>query len=82
MHMSRAMPPTVLLATVLLPGMLLAACSAPKAPDEERRPTPQAQPKSNVVEAANRYKDTARASVKASEDAAKREQAELDAATH
>ena len=73
---SRAMPPTVLLAC-----LLLAACSAPKPPDEERRPEPQAQPKSALVETANGYKDSARASVAASEDAAKREQAELDAAT-
>lgn len=77
MQISRALPSTMLLA-----GLLLVACSAPKAPDEERRPDPQAQPKSTLVETANGYKDSARASVKATEDAAKREQAELDAATH
>jgi outer membrane biogenesis lipoprotein LolB len=77
MHMSRAVPPAVLLAS-----LLLSACSAPKAPDQERRPQPQAQPKSDLVEAANGYKKNARASVTASQDAAKREQAELDAATH
>ena len=77
MHISRTMPSAVVLAC-----LLLSACSAPKAPDEERRPEPQAQPKSAIVEAANGYKDRARASVTASEDAAKREQADLDAATH
>jgi outer membrane biogenesis lipoprotein LolB len=80
MHMPRAMP------SILLPAcLLLAACSAPKPPEEERRPEPQApvtaQPKSALVETADGYKDAARASVAASEDAAKREQAELDAAT-
>lgn len=75
MQIARAMPSTVLLAS-----LLLVACSAPKAPDEERRPDPQAKPKSALVETANGYKDSARASVTASEDAAKREQAELDAA--
>ena len=75
-HAIRAMPPMLLLACVLLP-----ACSAPKPPDEERRPQPQAQSKSALVETANAYKDTARASVTATEDAAKRGQAELDAAT-
>jgi len=75
MHISRAMPPTVLFC------LLLAACSEPKVPDEERRPEPQAQPKSAIVETANAYKNSARASVSASEDAAKREQADLDAAT-
>lgn len=77
MHISRAMPSAVLLAC-----LLLSACSAPKAPDEERRPEPKAQPKSALVQTANGYKDSARASVTASEDAAKREQRELDAATH
>ena len=72
----RAMPSIVVLACVLL-----SACSMPKSPDEERRPEPQAQPKSALVETANAYKDRARASVAASEDAAKREQAKLDAAT-
>lgn len=71
-----AMPPMVVLACVLLSG-----CSGPKTPDEERRPEPQAQPKSALVETANAYKERARASVSASEDAAKREQATLDAAT-
>ena len=72
----RAMPPTLVLGCVLL-----SACSSPKPPQEERRPEPQAQPKSALVETANGYKDAAHASVAASEDAAKREQAELDAAT-
>ncbi len=72
----RAMPALAVLACVLLPG-----CSAPKPPDEERRPEPQAQPESALVATANAYKDSARASVSASEDAARREQAALDAAT-
>ena len=76
MFMSRAMPPVVVLACVLL-----SACTAPKPPEEERRPEPQAQPKSALVETANAYKGAATASVTATEDAAKREQAELDAAT-
>lgn len=73
----RAMQPTVLFACVLV-----AACSAPTPPDEERRPEPQAQPKSALVETANAYKDSARAAVAETEDAAKRQQAELDAASH
>ncbi len=76
MPIPRTMPSAVVLAC-----LLLTACSAPKPPDEERRPEPQAQPKSAMVEAANGYKDSARASVTASEDAAKHEQADLDAAT-
>ena len=72
----RAMPVLALLACVLLAG-----CSAPKPPDEERRPEPQAQPKSVLVETANAYKDAARTSVTKTEDAAKRQQAELDAAS-
>lgn len=72
----RAMPSLAVLACLLLSG-----CSSPKPPDEERRPEPQAQPKSALVETANAYKDAARASVTATEGAAKREQAELDAAT-
>ena len=72
----RALPALAVLACVLLPG-----CSSPKPPDEERRPEPQAQPKPALVETANAYKDSARASVSATEDAARREQAALDAAT-
>ena len=72
----RAMPSLAVLACVLLSG-----CSSPKPPDEERRPEPQAQSKSALVETANAYKDAARTSVTATEGAAKREQAELDAAT-
>ncbi len=72
----RALPPLALVACVVL-----SACSSPKLPDEQRRPEPQAQPKSALLGTANAYKDAARASVTASEDAAKREQAKLDAAT-
>lgn len=70
-----AMPSLAVLACVLLAG-----CSAPTPPDEERRPEPQAQPKSALMETANAYKDAARTSAAATEDAAKREQADLDAA--
>ena len=81
MHLLR-IPPVIrpMPSFVVLACVLLSACSAPK-PDEERRPEPQAQPKSALVETANAYKDSARASVAATEDAAKREQATLDAAT-
>ncbi len=75
-HAMLAVQPIVLLACLLVP-----ACSSPKPPQEERRPEPQAQPKSALLETAHAYKDAARASVSASEDAAKREQATLDAAT-
>lgn len=73
----RAMPSLAVLVCVVLAG-----CSSPKPPEEERRPEPHAQPKSALVETANAYKGAAHASVDASEDAAKREQAALDAATH
>lgn len=79
MRKSHAMPAAP--AVVLLSCVLLSACSAPAPPEEERRPEPQAQPKSALVDTANAYKDSARAATAATEDAAKREQAELDAAT-
>lgn len=79
MGMSRAIRP--MQPTVLLACVVLAACSSPKPPEEERRPEPQAQPTSALLENANAYKGAARASVTASEEAAKREQADLDAAT-
>lgn len=79
MRMSRAIRP--MQPTVLLACVVLAACSSPKPPEEERRPEPQAQPKSALVETVNAYKGAARASATASEDAAKREQADLNAAT-
>lgn len=63
---------------------LIAACSPPKPPEEERRPQPQAentQAQSAIVQAADAYKDRARDAVKASQDAAERERAQLDAAT-
>ena len=61
----------------------LAACSPPSAPDEERRPEPHADTslQSGIVQAADAYKDRARAAGAQQEDAAKRQQAELDAAT-
>lgn len=63
---------------------LIAACSPPKPPEEERRPQPQAentQAQSAIVQAADAYKDRARDAAKASQDAAERERAQLDAAT-
>ena len=56
----------------------LSGCSPPKPPDEERRPEPQA---AAVVQAADAYKDSARAAVAKTEDAAAKEKAALDAAT-
>lgn len=73
MHISRAMPPAVLFC------LLLTACSEPKAPDEERRPEPQAQPKSAIVETANAYKDRARSVEQTQLDAADQQRAEIDA---
>ena len=57
----------------------LAGCSPPKPPEEERRPDPQAA--ASVVQAADAYKDSARAAVAKTEDAAAKEKAALDAAT-
>ena len=61
----------------------LAACSPPSPPDEERRPEPRAEttPQYGIVQAADAYKDRARAAGAQQEDAEKRQQAELDAAT-
>ena len=56
----------------------LAGCSPPKPPEEESRPEPQA---AAVVQAADAYKDSARAAVAKTEDAAAKEKAALDAAT-
>ena len=56
----------------------LAGCSPPKPPEEERRPEPQA---AGVVQAADAYKDAARAAVANTEEAAAKQKAELDAAT-
>lgn len=73
MHMSRAMPPAVLVC------LLLGGCSEPRVPDEERRPEPQAQPKSALVETANTYKDRARSVEQTQLDAADQQRAEIDA---
>ena len=74
MHISRATPPAVLLGC-----LLLTACSAPKAPDEERRPEPQAQPKSALVQTANDYRDRARSVEQTQLDASDQQRAEIDA---
>lgn len=75
---------TVLLAIPPLLGVLLCACSPPKPPEEDRRPEPQAQqaqPASALARTADAYKDSARSAATASQDAAQRERAQLDAAT-
>ena len=63
----------------------LAACSPPKPPEEERRPEPQAQadakPQSEIVQAADAYKDRARSATTAAQDAADGQRAQIDAAT-
>ena len=59
--------------------LALAGCSPPKQPEEERCPDPQAV--ASVVQAADAYKDTARAAVANTEEAAAKEKAALDAAT-
>ena len=76
MPKSRALPLLVLLGTVLV-----GACSAPKPPDEERRPQPQAQarPTSAIVQTANAYKERARRVEADSLEAADRQRAEIDA---
>ena len=58
--------------------LALSGCSPPKPPEEERRPEPQA---AGVVQAADAYKDAARAAVANTEDAVAKEKAALDAAT-
>lgn len=72
------------IAALLLGCLVLTACSPPEPPDEERRPEPKtadARPTSGVVQAADAYKDAARAAVANSEQAAAKEKAALDAAT-
>ena len=59
-------------------ALALAGCSPPKPPEEERRPEPRAEA---VVQAADAYKDSARAAVANTEEAAAKEKAALDAAT-
>lgn len=68
--------------TALVAGSLV-ACSPPSAPEEERPPEPRAEAvaKSDIVQAADAYKDRARAAGAQQEDAAQRQRAELDAAT-
>jgi len=58
--------------------LALSGCSPPKPPEEERRPEPRA---AAVVQAADAYKDSARAAVAKTEDAAAKEKAALDAAS-
>ena len=63
---------------------MLAACSPPQPPEEERRPEPQAQgaeTKSAIVEYADGYKDRAKATEAQVKDAAEQQRAQIDAAT-
>ena len=66
---------------------VLAACTPPGKPEEERRPEPRSQadparvPQSAIVQTAEAYKDRARAAQDAQADAADRQRAEIDAAT-
>lgn len=73
------------IAAAALAIAILAACSPPKPPEEERRPEPQAQAEApargGIAQAADAYKDRATDAVKATEDAAKQQAAQLDAAT-
>lgn len=79
------MPRTACIVAATLLIASLGACSPPEAPEEERRPEPQAAgaaaAKPAIVEAANAYKDAARQAVADSEDAAAKEKAALDAAS-
>ena len=60
-------------------SLALAACSPPKPPEEEHRPEPQTQP--GITAQANVYKDAARDAATATEQAAAKEKAAIDAAT-
>jgi hypothetical protein len=62
---------------------LLAACSAPPPPAPEHRPEPQAAPAAapaSITQAATAYKGAAQVATAQTEDAAKKEQADIDAA--
>ena len=65
--------------------VMLAACSPPKPPEEERRLEPQAQaatqPQSTIVQTADAYKDRARDAEMEQLEAADRQRAQIDAAT-
>lgn len=74
----------VRIATASLAIALVAACSPPKPPEEERRPEPQAgntQPQSAIVQTADAYKDRARSAEAEQLDAADQQRAQIDAAT-
>ena len=71
-------------AAIAFATMLLAACSPPKPPEEERRPEPQAQerqPQSTIVQTADAYKDRARSAEAQQLEAADQQRAQIDAAT-
>lgn len=72
------------IAALLMGCLVLAACSPPQPPDEERRPQPQAggtQAQSAVVQTADAYKARARSAAAQPGEAADRQRAQLDAAT-
>jgi outer membrane biogenesis lipoprotein LolB len=62
---------------------MLTACSPPQAPQEERRPEPQAaaQSQSEIVRTAEAYKERARSAESRQLDAADQQRAQIDAAT-
>lgn len=68
--------------------LLLSACTPDQAPDETRRPDPQAASvpaaapgtTSPITATANGYKDAARNAVNQTQDAAAREQSQIDQA--
>lgn len=70
----------LLVSSILL---LLSACTPDQAPDETRRPDPQAASApagtaSPITATANGYKDAARNAVNQTQDAAAREQSQID----
>lgn len=75
------------IACLMVMAMAMAGCSPPEPPDEERRPEPQAdgtraQPKPGIVQTADAYKDRARSAGAQQREAADRQRAQIDAATH
>lgn len=71
-------------ATIALIVAMLAGCSPPQPPEEERRPEPQATStpaKSGIVQTADAYKDRARSAEAQQLEAADQQRTQIDAAT-